>query len=188
MNDSLRQELLNMREEDLRVRAEILAEANPLPYDPRMQEVHQRNAMRLREMVTEHGWPIERIVGKDGAEAAWLILQHAIGHPALQRGYLAVLQAAAQAGEIPAWQPAYLFDRIRYFEGRPQVYGTHWATIDDGTTKLWLTEDAEHVNERRLALGLDPIAIDENPMTSDEALAIYNNPDFVEWARQVGWL
>ena len=96
LNEALRRELLAMREEDRRVRTE-LANAGELggPYVPRMQDVHIRNAARLRALISEHGWPVEDIVGKDGSEAAWLIAQHAIGEPEFQRMALSLLQVAA---------------------------------------------------------------------------------------------
>src|ERR1700728_404343 len=86
VDDELRRELITMREEDSRVRAELMA-ANELggAYVPRMEEVHTRNAARLRELIERHGWPAEDIAGKDGAEAAWIIVQHAIGEPEFQR-------------------------------------------------------------------------------------------------------
>jgi len=188
MNNHLRQELLEMQAEDLRVREQIQAEGSELPYDPRMEDVHRRNARRLRAIVDKHGWPIRSLVGDDGSAAAWLVLQHAISEPELQRAYLPLLQAAAEKDEIVPWQPAYLLDRIRYFEGQPQRYGTHWATTDDGAAKRWIIEDPEHVNERRQTVGLDPIPIELEPMTPEEALSVYSNPDFVEWARKVGWM
>jgi len=96
LNEALRRELLAMREEDRRVRTE-LANAGELggPYVPRMEDVHIRNAARLRALISEHGWPVEDIVGKDGSEAAWLIAQHAIGEPEFQRMALSLLQVAA---------------------------------------------------------------------------------------------
>ncbi|HJW99219.1 MAG TPA: DUF6624 domain-containing protein, partial [Terriglobales bacterium] len=85
VNLALRQELVAMKEEDLRVRKE-LADAGELggPYVPRMEAVHVRNAARLRELLAKHGWPTEEIAGKDGAEAAWFVTQHAIGEPDFQ--------------------------------------------------------------------------------------------------------
>ena len=50
---------------------------------------------RLRELIREHGWPDEQIAGKDGAEAAWLIAQHAIGEPDFERQSLKLLRACA---------------------------------------------------------------------------------------------
>jgi len=83
MNDEqLRAELLAMQSQDLRMRDELLATGQlDGAYSPKMEAVHRTNASRLREIIEAQGWPAEDVVGKDGAEAAWLIAQHAIGEP-----------------------------------------------------------------------------------------------------------
>ena len=82
VNEQLRQDLLAMRAEDGNVRQELV-DSGELggPSVPRMEEVHRKNAARLRELIALYGWPAEDIAGQDGAEAAWLIAQHAIGEP-----------------------------------------------------------------------------------------------------------
>ena len=40
----------------------------------RLLETNRRNTARLREIVDEHGWPGRSVVGKLGADAAWLLL------------------------------------------------------------------------------------------------------------------
>ena len=107
VNESLRRELVSMREEDLRVRGELDA-AGELggPYVPQMEAVHVSNAARLRELVAEHGWPAEDIAGEDGAKAAWFIVQHAVGEPEFQRQVLGLLRECAAAGRIPPWHAA----------------------------------------------------------------------------------
>ena len=130
MNRRLRDELLAMKEHDLRARARLAEDGSLFQgYHPEMEAVHRRNAARLVEIINEFGWPGLSLVGEDGAEAAWLVAQHAIAEPALQHRCLVLLQAAAQAGEAPPSQAAYLEDRIRIFEGRRQRYGTQ---IDSG--------------------------------------------------------
>src|SRR5438270_2438863 len=127
MNTALRRELLTMAEEDRRVRAELAADGSLFEgYHPTMQAVHDRNAARLTDIIAEHGWPGRSLVDEDGARAAWLILQHAIGHPALQRRGLVLLQEAVAQGEVPALEAAMLEDRVAFFEGRPQRYGTQY--------------------------------------------------------------
>ena len=116
----MRSELLALVEEDQRVRAELAAEGSLFDgYHPRMRAVHEANAERLASILNQRGWPGEPRVGPDGANAAWLIVQHAIGRPAFQREALEALRLAAARGEVPALQPALLEDRIRTLEGRP---------------------------------------------------------------------
>src|SRR5882672_10080394 len=120
-----------MAEEDQRIRSE-LAETGELfnGYAPRMEEVHLRNAGRLKSVIEEYGWPGKSLVGEDGARAAWLILQHAIGNPNLLRKCLPILQEAVRQGEIEPVDAAYLEDRICFFERRPQRYGTQLKKAD----------------------------------------------------------
>jgi hypothetical protein len=106
----------------------------------------------------ESGWPGEAIVGQEGASAAWLIAQHAIGEPTFQRACLLALEAAAARSEVPAWQPAMLEDRIRVFEGKLQRYGTQLQVDDEGELHPHPIEDPDGVEARRAAVGLEPLA------------------------------
>lgn len=180
-----------MREEDLRVRDELMR-AGELGggYSPRMETVHRRNAARLREIIAEHGWPHQDLAGPDGALAAWFIAQHAIGEPEFQRRALALVEEQAKQGKVPAVQEAYLFDRIAMYEGRPQRYGTQSLPCAEGRHRRWQTEDPEHLNERRAAVGLPAVEPDP-PETepSAEALAQYQDwlQGYEEWLRRTGW-
>jgi hypothetical protein len=192
VNHQLRQELLALKAEDLRIREELQS-AGVLGdgYHPRMEATHRQNATRLRAIVEEHGWPVVPLAGEDGAEAAWQILQHAIAEPDLQRGYMPLLLEAAHKGEIPHWQPAYLLDRICFFEGRPQVYGTQSDWDEDGVMKVHTLQEPDRVNDLRRQVGLPPLA--ENapqqrprvPISPDQAKAHRQEMD--AWARSVGW-
>jgi hypothetical protein len=68
-----------------------------------MLEVHLRKGKRLAGFIDQYGWLGNSLVGEDGAEAAWRILQHDISNPGLQRRCLPLLEAASKAGEIPLW-------------------------------------------------------------------------------------
>jgi hypothetical protein len=194
--DDLRRELLAMADEDLRVREE-LAKAGSLygGYHPRMREVHERNATRLHRILDEHGWPGRSVVGERAAEAAWLIVQHAIGDPALQRRSLALLRDAAAAGEAPRLQVAMLEDRIRAFEGRGQLYGTQFDWDARGEMSPLPIEDVEHVDERRHQLGL-PCMEEETRRKRLAAAQTRERPprdraayqrEMEAWLRSVGW-
>jgi len=71
---TLAAELIAMAAEDQRVRAELLAEGVLFDgYQPRMAEVHHRNAVRLATIMSELGWPRRSLVGRTGADAAWAV-------------------------------------------------------------------------------------------------------------------
>jgi hypothetical protein len=196
MDESLRNELLALAAEDRRVRAELLADGSLGDgYHPRMEAVHRANAARLVAIIEGHGWPGRDLVGADGARAAWLILQHAIGDPPLQRRGLELLKQAVAAGQVPAWQAAYLEDRVRFFEGRPQVYGTQYDWDESGELNPHPVEDVAAVDERRRSVGLGPLEENTRRMRESTAGAGEGPPadraehrrKFLAWCREVGW-
>jgi hypothetical protein len=159
INEALRRALIAMRDEDLSVREELL-EAGRLGgrYVPRMEEVHRGNAARLREIIAQHGWPTQDITGEDGAQAAWLVVQHAVGEPEFQRAVLGLMQALVAQERAPAWHAAYLEDRIALHEGRPQRYGSQWIDdARDGRTRPWKLAEPERIDELRASVGLAPL-------------------------------
>ena len=181
IDEALRRELLAMESEDLKVRQELLDrdELGPL-YNPRMEEVHVRNAARLRDLIAKHGWPAEDIAGADGANAAWRIVQHAIGEPAFMKEGLRLLLECAGTGGVPAWQAAYVEDRIALYEDRPQRFGTQW--IDDGVP--WTLADPNGVDELRASVGLDamPPFRDSGPPAEHETARWWR-----DWLGSKGW-
>ncbi len=197
MNETLRDELLEMIGLDERVRAELVdsGELFDVGYEARMERVHHRNALRLHVIIESVGWPGTDLVGSDGAEAAWLILQHAIAEPDLMRRTLPLLQAAAREGQASPRHVALLEDRIRFFEGRPQRYGTHFDWDAEGNLSPCAMEDPRRVNKRRRAVGLAPLAKQlrgaramaaaegDGPPADYEAYAKARD----EWAARVGW-
>ena len=194
MKIELTQRLSDMAAEDQRVRAELAATGELFQgYHPRMAEVHRRNAQELEAIIELYGWPGKSLVGDAGANAAWLILQHAIGNPALQRKCLPVLQEASARGEMEPAQAAYLEDRICFFERRPQRYGTQFDWDENGRMSPWLLEDPGKIDERRRSVGLAPLAerIAEVSKDADEAMPRdfkHRQEEMEAWAKTVGWL
>jgi hypothetical protein len=183
--------------EDDRVRAELIANGTLFQgYNPQMASVHQRNAQRLDAIVRKYDWPGKSLVGLEGAKAAWLVLQHAIGNPTLQRECLPLLKASAAAGEIEPSQIAYLEDRICVFEGRPQRYGTQLDWDKNGRLNPLPLEDPDRVDDYRKSVGLGPLS-ERIEQARERAQAEGETPpiDFDRrqqqkkaWAKSVGWL
>lgn len=196
MNEALRADLLAMAEHDNRVRSELVSTGELFDgYNARMAEVHKQNAQKLDGIVGEFGWPGISLVGDEGAEAAWLILQHAIGNPELQRMCLPLLKAAAETGEAPAFQFACLEDRICVYEGRPQRYGTQFAWDESGMMNPHPLQNPEQVDNYRQSVGLGPLAEKTEEMRlraaaeGDEPPRDYQKrqDEMDAWARSVGW-
>ncbi len=192
-NEALREELVAMRDVDRQVRQELI-DSGELggAYVPRMEAVHSKNAERLNDILTEYGWPDERIVGQDGAEAAWFIVQHAIGFPDFQKKCLSLVKRSAEKGGIPRWHAAYLEDRIAMLEGRPQRYGTQWLDDpQDGRIRPWKLEDGSRVNELRGEVGLElmhPIPEPGPKLPPEQQAAIRKNQRWWEdWLANKGW-
>ena len=149
MNQQLLDELLAMAKRDSEMRARLLAAGKLYgDYAEEMQRVHKENAKRLDEIVDTYGWPGIALVGLEGCRAAWLVAQHAICTPALQRKFHAVMEQAVESGDVPKRLLACLTDRIRFNENRPQLYGTvlAWNEIGELTCEL---EDPANVDARR---------------------------------------
>lgn len=196
LNEDLKSRLVAMAEHDLRVRAELLASDNLFgSYNERMAAVHKQNAESLDRIIDEFGWPGRSLVGNDGADAAWLVVQHAIGSPAFQRKCLPILKTAAASGEISAAQVACLEDRICVFEGRPQRYGTQFDWDGNGKLSPHPIEDPERVDDYRASVGLEPLSGKIQEMRQRAAAEGHAQPDDYDeylkgreaWARQVGW-
>jgi hypothetical protein len=65
--------------------------------------------------------------------------------------------AAAGTGEVSPTDMAYLVDRVRVGEGRPQVYGTQFCTDPSGQFGPHPIEEEAKVDERRASVGLGPL-------------------------------
>jgi hypothetical protein len=192
MNSALRDELLRLDAHDQTVRGELAADGSLFKgYHPRMEAVHRANAARLREIILQVGWPGEKVVGKDGAQAAWRIAQHAIGEPAFMRACRKLLDEASQRGEAPRWQFATMDDRIRVFEGLPQRYGTQLRDTVNGLAPYPL-EDVKQVERWRQDVGLPPLGellsgLRETPPPTAEEIAAHDAAE-AEWRRKAGWM
>ncbi|CAA7611562.1 conserved hypothetical protein [Candidatus Terasakiella magnetica] len=190
-----RNRLLALRDADRALRAELAQSGEPLgEYHPRLRGLHEANARELELIIDDEGWPTDETSGADGAEAAWLLVMHAVSRPSFMRRCLGLLKSAASRGEVPARQAALLEDRIRALEGRPQRYGTqfHWS---GGTLTPLAVEDPVRVDELRRSVGLAPLA--ETLAAARAAAQSDGAPPLEEWeassnamsrlAMEVGW-
>lgn len=82
INHNLQRRLLQLVAKDQQVRQKLIQQGKLFAgYAPEMEQIHLENAHELQGVIEQHGWPDHSLVGAEGAEAAWLIVQHAISFP-----------------------------------------------------------------------------------------------------------
>lgn len=125
---------------------------------------------RLKEIIAEHGWPTYDLVGKEGAEAAWVLAQHADLDPEFQAEALVLLREAVADGQGSPGDLAYLEDRVAVAQGEPQRYGTQMGCRKSGPVPATPIEDRAGLDQRREEAGLEPFAAYEREMAGVCAL------------------
>ena len=152
---ALAAELIEMGKRDQAIRTDVRGPSDPESIR-RMSEADARREQRLAAIIEAKGWPGASMVGHEAAGSAWLIAQHA--SPTFLKRSLPLMKAAAEQGELAPSQLALSIDRDLMNDDKPQVYGSQLRW--EAGTKLMLhpIEDREHVDERRAAMGLEPLA------------------------------
>jgi hypothetical protein len=163
---AMREELLAMRERDQAVRQATTQEA--------MQQwdaIDAANLLRIKAIVAQYGWPTVTMVGKDGAQAAWLLAQHADRDAPFQNQVLAMMEPLVAQGEASGVHYAYLYDRTHY----PQRYGTQGTCVNAQAWEPFEIEDLASVNARRRALGLMSMAEYARHFECDDPLIAFGH-------------
>lgn len=151
---AVREELLAMRQADQRERTgEGLPPGTKLPP---MRDYSR--SVRLREIIARYGWPASDLVGRDGAEAAWLIAQHSDFDVDFQERAAALMRSAVAAGTADPTDLAYLEDRVAVNRGRPQRYGSQVRCRDGRPDPATPLADPAAVDRLRAQVGLGALA------------------------------
>jgi hypothetical protein len=195
LNTNLREVLVALKEKDDELRGALLSKGTLFDgYDKEMESLHIENAEKLSDIVDEYGWPGRSLAGKDGADAAFMLAQHSISKPALQRKFLEYLRVAAEQGEATYIQVACLEDRILFNEGNSQKYGMIFDWDESGNL-FANVDDIGLANERRSKLGLKTIEEATRLHAMEIKLEGGGPPSGFhhrkrleeEWAKRVGW-
>ncbi|WP_413582717.1 DUF6624 domain-containing protein [Bdellovibrio sp. HCB288] len=184
------EEIMHMIREDQAVR-EVLAQTGELfqGYSPVMEKTHLKHAERLKELIELHGFPTIPRVGEDAAIAAMRLILHAISWPEFMRAMEIETVELLKNNEVPKQYVAMLMDRIRFYEGRKQIYGTNSDWDDNGILRVTDVEDEPNLNARRAEMGLDPLeSLVRSPLEEFHPTdPKKRHEEFVAWTLKVGW-
>ncbi|MDR5886613.1 DUF6624 domain-containing protein [Vreelandella janggokensis] len=176
MDQDLANELVGMMAEDQHMLHQLF-DSGELPsdsYHPRMKALHEKNALRLKEIIGSHGWPGISLVGEEGAKAAWLVVQHSVSDLEFMAQCVGLLEEAVAREDVVGWQLAFLQDRVRILSGKSQYYGTQFDADENGWPTPFPIEDFATVNERRARLGLNSLEERLEQMTEQERKRLAN--------------
>jgi hypothetical protein len=116
---------------------------------------HQK---RLKEIFDTHGFAGFDLVGEEGSQNFWLMVQHSDHNPTFQQEVLEKMKVALENENAIPSNYGLLVDRVNLNTGKPQVYGTqvdyNFELAQAFSKNL---ADSATVNERRAALGMEPL-------------------------------
>lgn len=114
-------------------------------------KVNNDNLMFVKDFIKMYGFPYIDVTSKKAYDAVFLVVQHS-SDVEYMKNIVAILEKK-MAGQINKPHIAYLTDRIRVIEKRPQVYGTQYKIVD-GKIVFFQIEDFQNINYRRNNLGM----------------------------------
>ncbi len=115
------------------------------------------NQIRVLEILDSSGWLGKDVVGGEGNQALFLVIQHS--RLEIQEKYLPMMRGAVVAGKAEASSLALLEDRTALRNGRRQIYGSQIGYEPEKKRYYVLPlDDPENVDERRALVGLPTMA------------------------------
>ncbi|MFI1800174.1 DUF6624 domain-containing protein [Streptomyces sp. NPDC020379] len=157
-DEALRRELLRRRDADQEFRHHLprtISEETAA----RWAEADEGNTAWLRQVIDRVGWPGRALCGEDGADAAWLLTQHADRQPDLQRAWIELLAEAVTSGDAEPRHLAFLEDRVAvHADGGEQWFGTQHRPAPGGGYEPFPIRDPDGVDQRRAEHGLEPLS------------------------------
>jgi len=114
-------------------------------------------AARLKVIIHAQGWPTISQVGKDGAQAAWLLAQHADFDIPFQKEALSYMENLSSHNEVNLDNLAYMRDRVTLAKGEKQTYGTQ-GKCNGATWEPFPIKDPSQVDALRVGMTLDPLS------------------------------
>jgi hypothetical protein len=119
--------------------------------------INDQNQKELEQLIEAKGWPRKSQVGKEAADAAFLVIQHST--PEKQKKYLPVIKILCENDEANWGSYALMYDRIQISDNKPQKYGSQVRfNAEINMYELYPLLDETKVDQWRKEVGLGPLA------------------------------
>ncbi|CAM3705454.1 DUF6624 domain-containing protein [Flavobacterium chungbukense] len=191
------EKIIELRNADFELREKLIQNGKlSAGYNTEMEQLHNKNASELEDIIQQIGYPSIDKVGEEACQSAWIIIQHSIGKPDFMRKCAFELEKAINENKADPINLAYLNDRIAVFEDKPQLYGTQFDWDESGKMSPNSYDDLAKVNERRKQIGLNTLeeqieiirkrVKDENQSVPKDFEK--RKLQLEEWKRKTGWI
>ncbi len=191
------EKIIQLRNADFELREKLIQNGQlSAGYNAEMEQLHNKNASELEDIIKQIGYPSIDKVGEEASQSAWIIIQHSIGQPDFMRKCAFELEKAVNENKADPINLAYLLDRITVFENKPQLYGTQFDWDENGKMSPNSYDDLAKVNERRKNIGLNSLeeqieimrrrVKDENQSPPKDYEK--RKEEMEEWKKKTGWI
>lgn len=123
-----------------------------------MSRTDSLNLIKARSIIKTYGFPGYSLIGEDGSECFWAIVQHCDQDLIFQQKALVLMSEEVKRHNATGENLALLQDRVLVSQGHKQLYGTQ-VRVDLKThhAKPFPIQDSLKVDSRRKAIGLQPL-------------------------------
>lgn len=164
INDTLIQQLADLDYKDQKAREDFTKlvqnfskESDAFKkYAKNMAQVDSLNFITFEKIMDATGWLGPEIVGEDGVNTQFLLVQHN-NNLEVQKRYLPFIKKTVKKGKESPSHMAFLEDRIAMNSHQPQTYGTQFKIDENNDYYVWPIKNPETVNKRRIKIGLDTL-------------------------------
>ena len=159
--EGMKLELKNMYNDDQQAQKYDLKKVVRKEYSDSMETefniLCDKHIFTVKKYFVEYGFPGIKENGNETALNFWLIVQHGDNHLDFQQNVLKAMKKQLTLKNVSSRNYAYLYDRVKKNQNKPQLYGTQMVWDSKGSHFLYKIKSPKRVNERRKKMGLEPL-------------------------------
>jgi len=148
MNKQLQQKIIQAKDIDQKTR--LACKPNKLTMKNYMVYlVDLVNNDLIKHIIKKHSYPTQKMIGKKGMQAFWLLAQH-------QDNDIKLQEQCLKYCDFEDKNKAFLTDRVLVSKGKKQLYGTQFYRNKKGKIAPRSIKNPSQLNKRREKTGLEP--------------------------------
>lgn len=117
----------------------------------------EKNLIVVKKYFKEYGYPGIKENGKETSSNFWIIVQHGDNDINFQKKVLKAMKKELKSNNVLRQNYAYLYDRVKKNENKPQLYGTQMVWNSKGVHSPYKLKSPEKINQLRAEMELEPI-------------------------------